>query len=69
MDPAGPLARPPSRWGKQEGLMLVSWGSHCERRKNSVLRQPEVTPIFFVGKETLLRVKVGVINDPVGTQM
>lgn len=30
--------------------MLVSCGSHWVRRKNRVLRQPEVTPILFCGK-------------------
>lgn len=37
--------------------MLVSCETHWVRRKDRVLRQPEVTPIFLVGKETLLRVK------------
>lgn len=55
--------------GEQEGLMLVSCGTHWVRRRNRVLRQPEVTPVFCVRKETPLRVKGGAINDRVGTQM
>lgn len=44
-------------------------GKYWIRRKESVLRQPEVTLIFCVEKDILLRVKGGAVNNPAGTQM